>query len=96
MEVGAYPTLAAETPKEIRRLAAYKRVTLAPGASTEVTFNMTAEMLAMGDVNGHRSIHPGVYGLEVTRGHGATLSAQVTVASASGAARRLDTFRKWW
>lgn len=62
-----------------KQLAGYQRVTLSPGESTTVTFDLTAELLSTVDARGTRHILPGTYSLLLTRGHGEELLLRVQV-----------------
>merc|ERR1712110_1239218 len=53
-----------------KQLIAYKRVTLSPGKSQTVNFNVTASNLSTVDVYGTRHILPGKHRLIWSRGHG--------------------------
>jgi hypothetical protein len=53
-----------------RELVAYARVSLAPGESATVQFNITAESLSTVDSHGTRHVLPGTYQLVFSRGHG--------------------------
>lgn len=53
-----------------KQLIAYKRVTLSPGKSQTVNFNVTAGNLSTVDMNGTRHILPGKHQLIWSRGHG--------------------------
>eukprot|EP00912_Choanoflagellata_sp_UC4_P000531 UC4_evm3s330 len=68
-----------DTPIEKKRLFAFKRVTLKPGASTTVNFDLEAEKhLTMVDSEGTTGIHPGKFHIVLSRGHGKELEAEAT------------------
>jgi hypothetical protein len=53
----------------IKQLLAYQRVHLSPGASTTVTFNVSAPMLAqVSRTTAERVVQPGLYHIELTNG----------------------------
>ena len=62
-----------------KELIGFDRVTLAPGASTVVHFNVTAAKLTTVDEFGTRAVLPGVHTLLMSRGHGEVLSLDVAV-----------------
>lgn len=62
-----------------KELIGYERVTLAPGASTVVTFNVTAESLSTVDAHGTRHVVPGAYELMFSRGHGEVIVESLEV-----------------
>jgi len=83
-------------PIEIKRLFGFERVTLAPGASTTLSFDLTPEHLALVDADGHTGLHPAETDIVFSRGHGAELVAKAAVIPESGNAVRLKALRKWW
>lgn len=88
--------LGQNVPVPLKELFDYKRVSLAPGDSTKIKFELdAAKHLAMHDADGHEHLHNGEYRVIFSRGHGHELTSTVTVA-AEGAPMRLSTFRKWW
>jgi beta-glucosidase len=66
------------TPK--RQLIDFERVHVAAGASTSVTFTVTAKQLELAGIDGSRAPHPGKYTLEFTNGAGTTTTANVTIS----------------
>jgi hypothetical protein len=74
------------------------RPSIAAGASTTVSFELTPEHLAMVDADGHTSLHDGSFELVFSRGHGAELEAAAAVDQQQHATApaRLKTLRKWW
>lgn len=92
----AFRTLPAGTPVVLKELFGFQRVHLAPGKSTQVSFTLNATDVALVDVDGHRSLHDGEFEVELTRGHGKTLTTQVAVATGLPTPTRLSTFRRWW
>lgn len=87
-------TLSAETPVPSKQLFAFQRVHLAAGASTKVTLTLNSTVLGLVDMDGHRSLHAGAYGVVLTRGHGEEITADVDVAVPAPV--RISTFRKFW
>ena len=83
-------------PVEIKRLFGFKRVTLAPGASTTVSFELTPAHLALVDAEGHTGLHPASFEVVFSRGHGDELAAPVEVAPAAGRPEMMKSLRKWW
>ena len=74
----------ATAPVPLKQLVGFQRVTLAPGASTTVRFNVTAQLLSTVDVNGTRHVLPGVHGLILSRGHGEELRFNLPVELRGG------------
>ena len=57
----------ASAQRPIKRLAAFRKVTLGPGRSTTITFAVPAAKLAFWDDRAHRYVvDPGEYGLEIS------------------------------
>ena len=54
-------TLGYTVPVEKKKLFGFKRVTLAPGASTTVTFDLGPSQLAMVDAEGATGLHAGEF-----------------------------------
>ena len=77
----------ADAPVPLKQLVGYQRVTLAPGASATVTFNLTAQALSTVDVNGTRHVLPGTHGLIFSRGHGEEQQLDLDVELRAGAER---------
>ena len=71
----------------LMELIGYERVTLTPGESTTVTFNITAEMFSTVDVHGTRHVVPGTYDLILSRGHGIEVIEKVQVEMMHGMER---------
>ena len=57
----------------IKELIGFRRVHLAPGASTTVVFNVTATLMSSVDAFGTRAVLKGVHELIFSRGHGADI-----------------------
>lgn len=90
-------TLSESNPVPIKQLFGFQRVSLGPGESTQVSFTLSLSNLALVDVDGHRSIHPGDFDIVFSRGHGQELVAPLRVHSDIAHPKaRLSTFRKWW
>ena len=66
-----------------KELIGFGRVTLAPGASTVVHFNVTGAKLTTVDEFGTRAVLPGMHTLLMTRGHGEVLSLSINVTTAT-------------
>eukprot|EP00047_Mylnosiga_fluctuans_P006447 m.246915 g.246915 ORF g.246915 m.246915 type:complete len:772 (-) comp15227_c0_seq1:9-2324(-) len=65
--------------KLIKQLFGFERVTLQPGASTNVTFSVTEDQLATYNSDGDRVIYHGRYDLVFTNGIGAERKASITI-----------------
>ena len=92
-------SLGESVPIEQKKLFGFQRVSLAAGASTTVSFDLTPAHLAMVDEDGHTGLHRGEFEIVFSRGHGEELVAQAKVElspNEDGEAARLKTFRKWW
>ena len=72
----------APSPSPRRELVGFQRVTLAPGESTTVHFNVTAEALSSVDARGTRHALAGEHELTFSRGHGEELSLPLRLAVA--------------
>jgi beta-glucosidase len=83
-------------PLEIKKLFGFKRVTLAAGASTTLSFDLEPMHLALVDGEGHTSLHAVDVDVVFSRGHGEDLVARATVAPRDGEPKRLKELRKWW
>ena len=93
-ERSSLATLGVGTPVPLKQLFGFQRVTLKPGESKTLDFTLTAEQLAMVDLDGHTSLHAGDFNVIFSRGHSEELVAQLRVAVAQPI--RLKTFRRWW
>ena len=91
----SFETLPVGTPVETKRLFGFQRVHLEPGASTTLTFSVGTRQLQMVDIDGHAALHSGKFSVVFSRGHGAELSAPITVHAPHGPVRT-KTFRRWW
>ena len=80
----------------MKKLFGFQRVSLAAGASTTISFELTPAHLAMVDEDGHTGLHNGEFGIVFSRGHGLELGAAAAVELASMEEARMKTFRKWW
>jgi hypothetical protein len=90
-------SLGDSVPIELKKLFGFQRVSLAAGASTTVSFELTPTHLAMVDEGGHTGLHNGEFEVVFSRGHGEELVAGAAVQLVGGGeAARLKTFRKWW
>lgn len=87
-------SLGADTPIEKKRLFGFQRVTLSPGESTTLTFDLEPAALAMVDTDGVTALHAGHFDIVFSRGHGEILSADASVETQSPAV--LKALRKWW
>jgi hypothetical protein len=65
----------------LKSLLDHQKVTLAPGKSTMLHFQISKEQLSTVDANGKRSILPGRYELEFTNGVDQTVKTSVEVSS---------------
>lgn len=74
-------------PEALQQLVAYERVSLDPGQSVTVSFNLTLARLGVVDVRGTRHVLPGRHTLIATRGHGDTVTTAVNVDLGSGRSR---------
>ena len=77
-----------------KQLFAFQRVHLEPGASISLSFTVNASTLALVDIDGHTSIHPGSFKVLFSRGHGTDLEAGIKIALKEPI--RLKEFRRWW
>jgi beta-glucosidase len=68
---------AASVTRPVRALAGFRRVSLAPGASTEVTFTIAPESLALYDLDMRRVIEPGTFTVWAGGSSAASLEARV-------------------
>jgi hypothetical protein len=86
-------------PTAIKQLIGYQRVTLAAGASTVVTFKISATMLSTVDRFGTRHVLGGEHELIFSRGHGEELTktATVVVTEAPAGSNRvvISTLEGW-
>ena len=89
---GDHTNTGAPVPK--KQLFGFQRVTLAAGAKTTLSFSVSAEQLAMVDVEGHRSVYSGKHTIIFTRGHGDELEAPLAIDMPRP--ERISTFRRWW
>lgn len=87
-------TLPAGTPVPLKQLYGFERVHLKPGEHTILVFHLSAEVLALVDMDGHTSLHPGEFEIVFYRGHGEELVTPLQVDVPQPV--RLKTFRKWW
>lgn len=69
----------ASVPVPQKRLAGFRRVRLNPGQTTTVEFTITAEALELFDNAGNAVLYGGTHTVQVSRGHGDTLSTEVDV-----------------
>ena len=76
-------------PTAKKQLIGYQRVSLAPGASATLTFNITAPMLSTVTRRGARHVLAGRHDLIFSRGHGAELRAAVDVRVADAGGQRV-------
>ena len=74
-------------PVPIKQLVGYRRVSLRPGESTEVTFDVSARSLSTVDAHGTRHVLPGTHKFQLSRGHGATLWTQLELELEGSAPR---------
>lgn len=81
-------------PVPFKQLFDYQRVHVAAGQSVQVVLTLNSTALGLVDLDGHRSLHPGVFGIEINRGHGEPLMTTTTVEVEEPI--RISTFRKWW
>jgi hypothetical protein len=79
------------TPIEKKRLFAFERITLEPGASQTLKFSVNATEMALVDLDGHTDVHPGRYEVVFSRGHGHELVSTISIEAE--APLRLKTFR---
>jgi hypothetical protein len=84
------------SPVPKKQLFDFKRVHLAAGASTTLTFTVNAEQLALVDKDGHSGLYTGGYDIIFSRGHGTELSTRTRVEVEQKGGMRTKTFRKWW
>eukprot|EP00043_Microstomoeca_roanoka_P016573 m.170059 g.170059 ORF g.170059 m.170059 type:complete len:826 (+) comp16484_c3_seq1:65-2542(+) len=87
-------SLPADNPVPLKVLFGFERVTLAPGQSTQIMFELNTTDLGLVDTDGHRSVHSGQYDIILSRGHGEELVTTVQVDLKTP--HRLFTFRRWW
>lgn len=83
-----------DNPVPRKQLFGFQRVHLAAGASIEVTLTLNSTALGLVDMEGHRSLHAGSYGIVLTRGHADDISTFIHVELE--APLRISTFRKFW
>jgi beta-glucosidase len=67
--------------RPLKELRGFKRVTLAPGASTTVTFTLDSNALALWDANMKHIVEPGEFRVMVGPNSTELKSASFTVAS---------------
>ena len=72
-----------EDPIAKKQLVGYERVTLKPGSSTLVKFDITASKLSVVDRNGTRHSLPGRHRLMFSRGHGQVFEVEVELEKRS-------------
>lgn len=77
-------SLQLDAPVVKKQLFDYQRVQLNPGESVTLHFTVNTTSLALSDASGNLAIHPGTYQILFSRGHGAVLTALVSVT------RRID------
>ena len=80
----------------IKQLFDFRKVHLAPGASTTVDFTVNSTQLGLVDADGHTSLHPGEYEVVFSRGCVGCRELAAPVTITSRAPVRLKTFRRWW
>jgi hypothetical protein len=66
------------------QLRGFERITLKPGETRTVQFNVTPEMLSILNIDMHRIVEPGVFDLMVGPSSDKTASVKLTVAGARG------------
>ena len=66
-------------PVPIQRLVDFERVSLAAGASKELTFGLPTSKMAITTAEGAKQLYPGVHTLVFSRGNGADVKVGVTV-----------------
>ena len=66
-------------PMPKKQLIDFERVNVGAGATTSVTFAVTATQLELVGLDGSREVHPGTYTLQFTNGAGASAAANMTV-----------------
>jgi hypothetical protein len=80
-------------PTAIKQLIGYQRVSLAAGASTVVSFKVSATMLSTVDRFGTRHVLGGEHKLIFSRGHGEELTQPVTVVVTEAAGGSMPSNR---
>jgi len=81
-------------PLPLSRLIGFKRVLLTPGTSKEISFTIGEYQLSLVNSNGDRNVYPGVYEIEVSRGHGKVLQDQIKIDGKYP--KTLARFRRFW
>eukprot|EP00051_Salpingoeca_urceolata_P005045 m.69906 g.69906 ORF g.69906 m.69906 type:complete len:794 (+) comp14022_c0_seq3:229-2610(+) len=71
-----------DDPQAKKQLVGFERVTLAPGQSQTVQFNVTARGLSFVDTMGTRHLLAGSHHISFSRGHGASLTHDVMLGGA--------------
>jgi len=86
-----------DTPIEKKKLFGFKRISLQPGGSETVSFDMDSSQMMMVDEDGNTGLHSGSFDIVFSRGHGDVLSAQAVVdVDAQEGVEIVKTLRKWW
>ena len=78
--VGGDVRAAAKHPVPLRSLVDFQRVSVAKGQSVAVQFMIKPSSLELIDENGEPRLYPGVHSFIASRGHGAEIVYNTTVA----------------
>lgn len=77
----------AAPPSPQRELIGFHRVTLTPGESTVVQFNVTAAKLSSVDQRGTRHVLAGTHELQLSRGHGEEMAVPLELTMQDATSR---------